>query len=156
MEERSERCSGNKRKGEENEQWITKTSVLPYLFSFLLDLLCLLFVLQVILFSPSLPASPASLLLLPSPRCHAVPLPLSSFFLFSLISICLHLSLSLSPAPPGVFRLLLILSVLRGTDLDMALHCLFPHTPNPLSLPQECQAAFRERPQGVSKCEGEV
>ena len=39
MEERSERCSGKKHKGEEKEQWITKTSVLPYLFSFLLVLL---------------------------------------------------------------------------------------------------------------------
>ena len=43
-----------------------------------------------------------------------------------------------------------------GPVLDMALHCLFQHTPNPLSFPQEFQAAFRERPQGASKSEGEV
>ena len=30
-------------RAKKKEQWITKTSVLPHLFSFLLDLLCLLF-----------------------------------------------------------------------------------------------------------------
>ena len=105
MEERSERCSGSKRKGEENEQWITKTSVLPHLFSFLLDFLRLLVVLQAILFPPSLPPSSCSLFLFPSPyfpRCRSS----AAFLLPRLPDYCLLLfaslsvSISLTPASP--------------------------------------------------------
>ena len=107
MEERSERCSGSKRKGEENEQWITKTSVLPHLFSLLLDFLRLLVVLQAILFPPSLPPSSSSLFLCPSPcfpRCRssaAFLLPLLPDYCLLLFA-SLSVSISLTPAPPCV------------------------------------------------------
>ena len=115
MEERSERCSGSKRKGEESEQWITKTSVLPHLFSFLLDFLRLLVVLQAILFPPSLPPSSCSLFLFPSPYCPRCRSS-AAFLLPRLPDYCLLLfaslsvSISLTPASPGVFCLLLILT----------------------------------------------
>ena len=115
MEERRERCSGSKRKGEENEQWITKTSVLPHLFSFLLAFLRLLVVLQAILFPPSLPPSSSSLFLFPSP-CFPRRRSSAAFLLPLLPDYCLLLfaslsvSISLTPASPGVFCLLLILT----------------------------------------------
>ena len=105
-------------RGKEKEQWITKTSVLPYLFSFLLDLpdlLSLLFVLQAVLFSPSLPPSSSSLFLFPSPCfpiCRSSTVSLLPLFhdycllLFASPSV----SISLTPAPHGVFRSLLSLS----------------------------------------------
>ena len=129
MEERSERCSGSKHKGEENEQWITKTSVLPHLFSFLLDFLRLLVVLQAILFPPSLPPSSCSLFLFPSPyfpRCRSSAASLITVS-FSLL---LYLSPSLSLRRPPVF-LFIAHSYeadtvqTMGPVLDMVLHCLF-------------------------------
>ena len=107
MEERSERCSGSKRKGEESEQWITKQVSCPTSSRFFL------------IFSVSLLFSKQSCFhhrfLLPLAHCFcflhpialAVALPLPSFFLVSLItvsfSLLLYLSPSLSLRRPPVF-----------------------------------------------------
>ena len=102
-------------RGKEKEQWITKTSVLPYLFSFLLDLLSPLFVLQAILFSPSLHPSSSSLFLFPSP-CFPICRSSTVSLLPLVHDYCLLLfaspsvSISFTQEPPGVFCSLLILS----------------------------------------------
>ena len=99
------------------------------------------------------------------PVSISVALPLSSFFLFSLItvsfSLLLYLSPSLSLGAPWCFLFITHSDFRRqtlytGSVLDMVLHCLFPHTPNPSKPPQEFQPAFRECHPGASKSEREA
>ena len=105
MEERSERCSGSKRKGEENEQWMKKQVSCPTSSRFFF--LRLLVVLQAILFPPSLPPSSSSLFLCHSP-CFPSCRSSAAFLLPLLPDYCLLLfaslsvSISLTPAPPCV------------------------------------------------------
>ena len=114
------------------------------------------------LFSRSLPSS--SLFLFPSP-CSPICRSSTVFLLPLLPNCCLLLfaplsvSISLTPVPPGVFCSLLILSDFTRQTLykrwvlfwTWSRTASFHTLQTPLSLPQEFQAAFRERLPGASK-----